>query len=284
MVEISPYTGEQFAAVPSGDTGSASALGPAPPAAGTRSGPERCAGASEGEEHPGGAALVHRLLCRHRDTAAGQDGRGPARSSRRACGGTRDTGRHPWRSATPHDRQSPHAASSPSPHPSCCLGFRDRNDVDADGDRVRPDEAAGGADAGGHAGAVSTPAERLRPEPADRRGIKSLHVHHDRSQCHADDPVHPVCNDAGTVARPRSTRSPELNVVRLAVAPAGSVGLNDPAELSRDRARRRTCGMHRPLPGNRRPADERWPKRREPASSLVQQPRVMVPCTSAAPR
>jgi hypothetical protein len=55
-----------------------------------------------------------------------------------------------------------------------CLGFRDGNDVDADGDRVRPDDAADGSNVGGHAGAVSTPAEGLRPEPADRQAIKAL--------------------------------------------------------------------------------------------------------------
>ncbi len=33
------------------------------------------------------------------------------------CGGIRDTARHPWRSAAPHDRRSPRAGSSPSPRP-----------------------------------------------------------------------------------------------------------------------------------------------------------------------
>jgi hypothetical protein len=74
-----------------------------------------------------------------------------------------------------------------------CLGFRDGNDVDADGDRVRPNEAADGSNVDGHAGsaAENTPAERLRPEPADRRVIKSLYVHLNRSQCHAQFRVSP---------------------------------------------------------------------------------------------
>jgi hypothetical protein len=56
----------------------------------------------------------------------------------------------------------------------CCLGFRDGNDVDADADRVRPNEAADGSNVGQAGSLVNTPAERLRPEQADRRVIKSL--------------------------------------------------------------------------------------------------------------
>ncbi|GAB2462802.1 hypothetical protein GCM10027073_20340 [Streptomyces chlorus] len=49
----------------------------------------------------------------------------------------------------------------------------------------------------GHAGSLAgnTPAERFRPELADRRVVKSLYVHLNRSQCHAGDPMHPLCND-----------------------------------------------------------------------------------------
>ena len=58
------------------------------------------------------------------------------------------------------------------------------NDVDADGSSVGIDEAHGLEV--GHAGflAVNTPAERLRPEPAERRVIPSLHMNLNKSRCH----------------------------------------------------------------------------------------------------
>jgi hypothetical protein len=49
-----------------------------------------------------------------------------------------------------------------------CLGFRDGNDVDADGDRVRPNEAAGGPGLGGHAG---FPLKTLQPSASTRDGL-----------------------------------------------------------------------------------------------------------------
>ena len=59
------------------------------------------------------------------------------------------------------------------------LGFRDGDDVDAQGDRVRPDDAADGSDVGG-------------PEPADRQAINSLDVHLSRSQRHVGEPTRPL--------------------------------------------------------------------------------------------
>jgi hypothetical protein len=62
------------------------------------------------------------------------------------------------------------------------LGVRDADDIDADGGGVRPDEAHG-FDVG-HAGplAGNAPAERVRPEPAERRVIAGLHIHLNKSQ------------------------------------------------------------------------------------------------------
>ena len=69
------------------------------------------------------------------------------------------------------------------------LGFRDGKDVDADGDRVGISEARG-LDVG-HAGflAGNTPAERLRPEPADRGVIPGIHRDLDKPQRHAANPM-----------------------------------------------------------------------------------------------
>src|SRR5829696_5789122 len=64
------------------------------------------------------------------------------------------------------------------------LGVRDADDIDADGGGVRPDEAHG-FDVGhpwplaGH-----PPAERIRPEPAERRVIAGLHIHLNKAHRH----------------------------------------------------------------------------------------------------
>ena len=69
------------------------------------------------------------------------------------------------------------------------LGFRDGKDVDADGDGVGIGEAHG-FDVG-HAGflAGNTPAERLRPEPADRGVIPGIHRNLNKPQRHAANPM-----------------------------------------------------------------------------------------------
>ena len=69
------------------------------------------------------------------------------------------------------------------------LGFRHGKDVDADGDGVGIREAYG-FDVG-HAGflAGNTPAERLRPEPADRGVIPSIHRNLNKPQRHAANPM-----------------------------------------------------------------------------------------------
>ena len=69
------------------------------------------------------------------------------------------------------------------------LGFRDGKDVDADGDGVGIGEAHG-FDVG-HAGflAGNTPAERLRPEPADRGVIPGIHRDLNEPQRHAANPM-----------------------------------------------------------------------------------------------
>src|SRR5581483_5069634 len=68
------------------------------------------------------------------------------------------------------------------------LGFRDGQDVDADGDGVGIGEAH--RLNVGHAGflAGNTPAERLRPEPADRGVIPSIHSDLNKPQRHATNP------------------------------------------------------------------------------------------------
>jgi hypothetical protein len=69
------------------------------------------------------------------------------------------------------------------------LGFRDGNDVDADGDGVGIGEAHRFEI--GHAGflAGNTPAERLRPEPADRGVIPGIHRNLNKPQRHAANPM-----------------------------------------------------------------------------------------------
>src|SRR5262249_49420734 len=69
------------------------------------------------------------------------------------------------------------------------FGFRDGKDVDADGGGVGIGEARGFNV--GHAGflTVSTPAERLRPEPANRRVIPGIHRNLNKSQRHAANPM-----------------------------------------------------------------------------------------------
>ena len=69
------------------------------------------------------------------------------------------------------------------------LGFRDGKDVDADGDGAGIGEAHG-FDVG-HAGflAGNTPAERLRPEPADRGVIPGIHRDLNKPQRHAANPM-----------------------------------------------------------------------------------------------
>ena len=64
-------------------------------------------------------------------------------------------------------------------------GFRDGKDVDADGGGVRIGKACGFE--AGHAGflAGNTPAERLRPEPADRGVIPGSHRTLNKPQRHA---------------------------------------------------------------------------------------------------
>ncbi len=64
------------------------------------------------------------------------------------------------------------------------LGLRVGNDVDADGSSIGIDEAHGLEV--GHAGflAVNTPAQHLRPEPAERRVIPSLHMNLNKSRRH----------------------------------------------------------------------------------------------------
>lgn len=63
----------------------------------------------------------------------------------------------------------------------------DRDDVEADVLRMRPDQSAGGPDVGGHAGVVGLSAERLRPGPAERRAVESLDDHMSGAQRHAGD-------------------------------------------------------------------------------------------------
>jgi len=74
------------------------------------------------------------------------------------------------------------------------LGFRDGKDVDADGDGVGIAEARG-LDVG-HAGflAGNTPAERLRPELADRGVIPGIHRNLNKPQRHAADPIYSWLN------------------------------------------------------------------------------------------
>ena len=69
------------------------------------------------------------------------------------------------------------------------FGFRDGNDIDADGDRVGIGEAHG-FDVG-HAGflAGNTPVERLRPEPADRGVVPGIHRNLNKPQRHAANPM-----------------------------------------------------------------------------------------------
>jgi hypothetical protein len=69
------------------------------------------------------------------------------------------------------------------------FGFWDANDVDADGDGVGIGEALGFEI--GHAGplAGNTPTEYLRPEPAERGVILSIHINLDKSRRHAADPM-----------------------------------------------------------------------------------------------
>jgi hypothetical protein len=68
------------------------------------------------------------------------------------------------------------------------FGLRVGNDIDADGGGVGVDEALGLEV--GHAGCLAgnTPVERLRPEPAERRVIPSLHMNLNKSRRHAADP------------------------------------------------------------------------------------------------
>ncbi len=82
------------------------------------------------------------------------------------------------------------------------LGFRNGNDIDADGDGVRPDEAHGFNVGHARSLAGNTPAERLRPEPADRRVIPSFHIHLNKSQRHAAKPYAQVveCNEPASGA------------------------------------------------------------------------------------
>ncbi|GAA4044726.1 hypothetical protein GCM10023063_34380 [Arthrobacter methylotrophus] len=64
------------------------------------------------------------------------------------------------------------------------FGVRDRDDIDAHGGRVRPDKTQRFNI--GHTGsfAGNTPAERLRPKPAESRVIPGLEIHLNKSQCH----------------------------------------------------------------------------------------------------
>ena len=69
------------------------------------------------------------------------------------------------------------------------LGFRNDNDVDADGAGVGIGEALGFEV--GHARflAGNGPAERLRPEPADRGVIPGIHRNLNKPRRHAADPM-----------------------------------------------------------------------------------------------
>ncbi|GAA5190150.1 hypothetical protein GCM10023346_06460 [Arthrobacter gyeryongensis] len=64
------------------------------------------------------------------------------------------------------------------------FGIGDGDDIDADGNGVRPDEADGFniAHTGSFAGNI--PAKDLPPKPAESRVIPGLEIHLNKSQCH----------------------------------------------------------------------------------------------------
>src|SRR4029077_4355239 len=85
------------------------------------------------------------------------------------------------------------------------LGFRDGKDVDADSDGVGIGEAHG-FDVG-HAGflTVNTPAERLRPEPADRGVVPGIYRNLNKPQRHAANPMLSWLNVMNRPERPYTT-------------------------------------------------------------------------------
>ncbi|MCY1225478.1 hypothetical protein D9M72_376750 [compost metagenome] len=89
------------------------------------------------------------------------------------------------------------------------LGVGDGDHIHADGDGVRPDEAHGFNV--GHSGpfAGNTPAERLRPKPAERCVIPGLEIHLNELQCHTARPYNSQRpkRDAGLSCSGRRTGS-----------------------------------------------------------------------------